>query len=78
MLSQKVDFKLNASSSLCPENIQRTFRMSEVERNVIDTSSIKGIPIIWIMGKTEFFSVITMYSLLNVKIEKKPSIFYWS
>ena len=43
MLSQKVDFKLNASSSLCPENIQRTFRMSEVERNVIDTSSIKGI-----------------------------------
>ena len=29
--------------------------MAEIERVAVDTSSIKGIPIIWIMGKTEIF-----------------------
>merc|ERR1711935_1187618 len=37
-------------SSLCIENITIAPTMAEVERTVIDTSSIKGIPIIWIMG----------------------------
>merc|ERR1711973_1029803 len=37
--------------SLCIEKTQIAPTMSEeVERKVIDTSSIKGIPIIWIMG----------------------------
>merc|ERR1711981_1250106 len=38
--------------SLCIEKIHvaPTLTMAEVERKVIDTSSIKNIPIIWIMG----------------------------
>merc|ERR1712165_56719 len=37
--------------SLCIEKTQIAPTMSEeVERKVIDTSSIKGIPIIWVMG----------------------------
>mgnify|MGYP006975460807 CR=1 FL=1 len=29
--------------------------MAEIERAAVDTSAIKGIPIIWIMGKAEIF-----------------------
>ena len=34
--------------------------MAEIERAAVDTSAIKGIPIIWIMGKTEI-----LFKLLN-------------
>merc|ERR1711935_717924 len=36
--------------SLCIENITIAPTMAEVERAAVDTSAIKGIPIIWIMG----------------------------
>ena len=29
--------------------------MADIERAAVDTSAIKGIPIIWIMGKAEIF-----------------------
>ena len=43
--------------------------MADIERAAVDTSAIKGIPIIWIMGKTEI-----LFKLLSkVRTEMSPS-----